>query len=214
MAWCSNYWWHGQRFRWRSHVRGVASLVGSSCGVDSLKGREGVLALQKSCNIPPSHYSIFFIKWNTPHCYRYLIHSMKNLYSKDIDFNNDWKVVTLLIGANDQCKACDGIRYGGGGSAVLFSLFFKGNCSRTHKDADEQLEAVMAQTENALKRIKEGIPKVFVNVVGYGVFFTVYRLNSANLPRCWCWMCRVHGMQLKLLGTVVMLLCPISRWAE
>lgn len=36
---------------------------------------------------------------------RTLVDKMKS--NKDIDFQNDWKVITLFIGGNDLCDFCD-----------------------------------------------------------------------------------------------------------
>eukprot|EP01096_Ripella_sp_DP13-Kostka_P000106 TRINITY_DN1015_c1_g1_i1.p1 TRINITY_DN1015_c1_g1~~TRINITY_DN1015_c1_g1_i1.p1 ORF type:complete len:431 (+),score=203.16 TRINITY_DN1015_c1_g1_i1:85-1293(+) len=36
----------------------------------------------------------------------YLINELKTTYATKIDYNNDWKMATILIGANNMCVAC------------------------------------------------------------------------------------------------------------
>ena len=42
-----------------------------------------------------------------PHQAEWLIQKMKAL--EDVDFENDWKVITLFIGGNDLCARCNNL---------------------------------------------------------------------------------------------------------
>ncbi|PIK37687.1 putative phospholipase B1, membrane-associated [Apostichopus japonicus] len=63
---------------------------------------------------------------------------------KSVDFENDWKVVTIFIGGNDLCAWCDS----------------NGN-ERAHRTP----EAFTAYIEEAIQILYDGMPRVFVNVV-------------------------------------------------
>lgn len=68
----------------------------------------------------------------------YLVSELHN--TSGIDFNNDWKMLTILIGANDLCVCCDG--------------------------RNASTPADWARRYNyTLSLIKERIPRVFVNIV-------------------------------------------------
>jgi len=35
-----------------------------------------------------------------------LVHQLKTIYNETVDFNNDWKLATILLGANNLCGSC------------------------------------------------------------------------------------------------------------
>ncbi|KAF7731256.1 hypothetical protein EC973_000672 [Apophysomyces ossiformis] len=78
------------------------------------------------------------IAMNLDHELDYLIPRMKTI--KGIDFNNDWKLFTINIGSNDQCKACG-----------------------LDKD-DVTVEKYGAYVEAAIERIQREIPRTLVNL--------------------------------------------------
>ena len=69
----------------------------------------------------------------------YLVAEAKKI--KGLDFHNDWKVLTILIGANNLCISCEDGR----------------------KDATP--ECFEAKYRAILERVRNEIPKVFVNAV-------------------------------------------------
>lgn len=58
-----------------------------------------------------------------------------------IDFNNDWKLVNLLIGANNQCRSCQG-------------------------DARNQPPAFLSELRSALQWAQANIPRVLISLNG------------------------------------------------
>jgi len=76
---------------------------------------------------------------NVPDQIVYLVNTLKTQY-KEVDFENDWKLLTLFIGANNLCGACEG-------RAESMPDYF-----------EQHLDQVLAQIQNS-------IPRVFVNLV-------------------------------------------------
>jgi len=70
----------------------------------------------------------------------YLVNQLKTTYAKTVDFDKDWKLLTLFIGANNICGAC------------LNKPESKPKYFETH------LRSVLSQIESS-------IPRVFVNLV-------------------------------------------------
>ena len=70
----------------------------------------------------------------------YLVTQLQTTYKDSVNFNDDWKLLTLFIGANNLCPSCHG-------SAHSPPEFFEAN-----------LKAVLQQVE-------QQIPRVFVNLV-------------------------------------------------
>eukprot|EP01125_Pyxidicula_operculata_P000457 TRINITY_DN10487_c0_g1_i1.p1 TRINITY_DN10487_c0_g1~~TRINITY_DN10487_c0_g1_i1.p1 ORF type:complete len:358 (+),score=63.39 TRINITY_DN10487_c0_g1_i1:42-1115(+) len=86
----------------------------------------------------------------------YLVNTLKTQYSNTIDFENDWKLVTLFIGANNLCEICTG-RYD--------PNWF-----------EQQLVSVVNQ-------VKQSIPKVFMNIVG---IFNISGVYVAGMQSEYC----------------------------
>ena len=71
----------------------------------------------------------------------YLLHRLKSY--PGLDVAQDWKVLTIFIGANDICDSC--------------------NDSKIHSSLDAYDRMVRQQ----LERIRAAVPRVFVNLIGY-----------------------------------------------
>jgi len=69
----------------------------------------------------------------------YVVYTATTTYKNAIDWQNDWKLLTIFIGANNLCISCESNR----GSPKYFQ---------------EQLDAAISQ-------IQKTIPRVFVNVI-------------------------------------------------
>jgi len=82
----------------------------------------------------------------------YLIKELKA--NKNISMENDWKVMTLFIGANDLCASCQFIEKG-------------------FLDPEDFGKHLMA----TMQRVRSSIPKVFVNIVGIFNISQVYNLS-------------------------------------
>lgn len=87
----------------------------------------------------------------TPHELDYLIAQLQA--NPNVDMANDWKVLTLLIGANDLCGVCD--------------------------SAQPWLEPDVFEVgvTNALERVRTTVPRVFVNLVQMFNLSGVYSLS-------------------------------------
>ncbi len=94
----------------------------------------------------------------------------------NIDFENDWKLLTLLIGANDACPLCN----------------FKND---SHITPEQAAEIYSTNIENTLVYIQSTIPKILVNIMPIFNISQVYNisLNSTYcdifhtvLPACFC----------------------------
>jgi len=70
----------------------------------------------------------------------YLVNTMKSEYASSINFEEDWKLLTIFIGANNLCGAC------------------RGDSDSTPEYFEEHLRAVLTQVE-------QQIPRVFVNLI-------------------------------------------------
>jgi len=70
----------------------------------------------------------------------FLVSQLQTVYKGKVDFNNDWKLLTIFIGANNLCSACEG------------------RDSATPKYFGDRLREVLTQ-------IEAKIPRVFVNLV-------------------------------------------------
>ena len=76
-------------------------------------------------------------------------------WDPDVDFENDWKVVTLWIGGNDLCDYCKNDRY--------------------------TPEKYIGNIQEALDILHQEVPKVFVNLVQ---ILDVTRLNAISSLYC------------------------------
>jgi len=77
---------------------------------------------------------------NCPDQVDYLVNTLKTTYAGQVDFYNDWKLLTLFIGANNICGACQG-------RSNSKPAFFG------------------AHLDQVLSQIHASIPRVFVNLV-------------------------------------------------
>lgn len=91
------------------------------------------------------------------HEYDYLVSQLTTI--PGIDMQNDWKVLTLLIGANDLCGVC------------------------TLSDPYSEAAAFQAGVTTVLETIRTNIPRVFVNIVQMFNLSGVYDLSLQN-PYC------------------------------
>ncbi|XP_072170084.1 phospholipase B1, membrane-associated-like [Diadema setosum] len=89
-----------------------------------------------------------------PHQARWLVDKMKA--KAEIDFENDWKVVTLFIGGNDLCDWCDNPYY---------------------YSADNYVNYI----HEALMTLHDEMPRTIVNVVG---ILQVYQVDILRAPIC------------------------------
>eukprot|EP01130_Rhizamoeba_saxonica_P001731 TRINITY_DN1158_c0_g1_i2.p1 TRINITY_DN1158_c0_g1~~TRINITY_DN1158_c0_g1_i2.p1 ORF type:complete len:196 (+),score=21.64 TRINITY_DN1158_c0_g1_i2:244-831(+) len=86
----------------------------------------------------------------------YLVNEMKTTYKDEINFENDWKLLTFFIGANNICVSCKG-RY---------------PPSYFEKELDQ-----------VLSEIEEKIPRVFVNLVS---IFNISGVWNAGQTKEYC----------------------------
>lgn len=93
---------------------------------------------------------------NWPTEYQYLMEQMKA--NPKIDIQNDWKVLTILIGANNLCRACD----------PEFDIF----------DAADNFEDSLRQL---VAKVQATIPKVFVNLVSIFNVSQVFDITEKSL---------------------------------
>jgi len=77
---------------------------------------------------------------DTPPQVAYLVNQLQTTYKTKVDFQNDWKLLTLFIGANNLCGACRN------GSSTLPPFF-------------------ESQLENTLNLIEKSLPRTFVNIM-------------------------------------------------
>lgn len=88
----------------------------------------------------------------------YLVNTLKTEYAKEVDFQNDWKLLTIFIGANNLCSACS-------------------NDTRSSPAYFEQnLRAVLTQ-------VHQQIPRVFVNLVS---IFNISGVWDAGQQSAYC----------------------------
>jgi phospholipase B1 len=91
------------------------------------------------------------------HEFSYLVKQIRE--NQHVDIDNDWKLLTLLIGANDLCLGCTGIF--------------------PHLTADE----FQRHLNETLMEIKKALPRTFVNIVLVGNLSEIYTL-SLQSPYC------------------------------
>ncbi|XP_065188122.1 phospholipase B1, membrane-associated-like [Sycon ciliatum] len=84
---------------------------------------------------------------------------------ESIDFENDWKLVTLWIGANDLCKWCV-----------------------TH-DRESAERAYIMNLRGALDYLQEQVPRVFVNLVTIIDVTVLYELKTPSCRALHLWEC-------------------------
>jgi len=77
---------------------------------------------------------------NVPDQITYLVNTLKTTYASTVNFQDDWKLLTLFIGANNLCGACEGRQ-------ESLPTYF-----------EQHLLQVLTQ-------IQQQIPRVFVNLV-------------------------------------------------
>jgi len=91
----------------------------------------------------------------------YLVSAMQTQYAGVIDFKNDWKLLTLFIGANNLCDACN------------------------PKDNRTQPAFFEDHLRAALKQIHQQIPRVFVNMM---TIFNISGVWDAGMTSWYCEM--------------------------
>jgi phospholipase B1 len=74
-----------------------------------------------------------------------------------VDYQNDWKMINIQIGSNDMCGAC--------------------NSSYINDTTPEKFGSYV---EAAVKRIKDNIPKVLVNLIGTFNVSEVFPLRAGQ----------------------------------
>jgi len=90
----------------------------------------------------------------------YLIPEMKN--NPKIDFNNDWKLLTILIGANDACSLCE---------------------SPNRPSVKEAADKFGLVFDNVINKLQQQVPRLFVNVLPMFNVSGVYYLTR-NVSYC------------------------------
>ncbi len=86
---------------------------------------------------------------------QYLVTTLQTEYSQTVDFENDWKLLTLLIGANDLCVCCDGRQ-------TSIPIVWQSNL------------------RSVLQLIQQSIPRVFVNLVTiFNISGVWYQMNNS-----------------------------------
>jgi hypothetical protein len=88
----------------------------------------------------------------------YIIKQLKTTYNSTVDFNKDWKLLTILIGANNICPSCD---------------------NRTYSQPDyyeNQMQAVLTQ-------VYQNIPRTFVNIV---TMFNISQVWNVSMKSDYC----------------------------
>jgi len=77
---------------------------------------------------------------NTPSQVAYLVNQLQTTYASTVNFKEDWKLLTVFIGANNECGAC-------GYSPESMPGFFE------------------AQLRNTLNLVEQTLPRTFVQLV-------------------------------------------------
>ncbi|CDS07588.1 hypothetical protein LRAMOSA01537 [Lichtheimia ramosa] len=85
----------------------------------------------------------------------YLIRRMKAM--KNVNFSNDWKMITIQIGSNDQCASC-----------------------LSPWKSEVTAEKFGSYVEKAVDRIQKSIPRTIVNLVGSFKVSPVYSLTKGQ----------------------------------
>ncbi|KAF1798760.1 hypothetical protein V8B55DRAFT_1388400 [Mucor lusitanicus] len=91
----------------------------------------------------------------------YLLQELNNPFTSNPNAKNEWKMLNIHIGSNEMCQACD---------SKLTNLTTP--------------EVYAREIENAIQRIKQSIPKVYVNLIGMFKFSVIDRLAKANPQYC------------------------------
>ncbi|KAI7892132.1 uncharacterized protein EV154DRAFT_505727 [Mucor mucedo] len=123
------------------------------------------------CGLPTSFYRPFTdrlngaqsnaIAKNLDYELDYLIPRMKAYYIFSSSFKNDWKMITINIGTNDQCSSCS-----------------------SESEAYTTPEAYGKYVEAAILRIQKEIPKVVVNLLGTFKVSGIFPLSAKNKSYC------------------------------
>jgi len=95
---------------------------------------------------------------NVPAQIDYLVNQLKTTYSKEVNFQDDWKLLTLFIGANNLCGACAG----------------------RQESLPEYFESHLDQV---LAKIKDSLPRTFVNLV---TIFNISGVYYAGMDYYYC----------------------------
>jgi len=85
----------------------------------------------------------------------YIIKQLTTTYNTTVDMENDWKMLTIFIGANDVCGAC-------------------------HDDPDSQPDFYYNKLNDVLQQVYEGIPRTFVNIVTMFNISQVYTISHTS----------------------------------
>ncbi|KAL9539613.1 hypothetical protein MBANPS3_010164 [Mucor bainieri] len=119
-----------------------------------------------SCEFPGSFYRLLLdrlnaaqsnaVAMNLDYELDYLIPRMKS-YAFSTDYENDWKMITIQIGSNDQCASCGGI-------------------IEDHVTAD----AYGNYVEAAIERIRAEIPKVVVSLFASSKVSRIFSLTAGQ----------------------------------
>jgi len=91
----------------------------------------------------------------------YLVDQLQTTYSKTVDFNKDWKLLTIFIGANDVCPSCS--RYDG--------------------DPVKNGDYYETTLRGIINQIYTKIPRVFVNLMPVLKITQVYDISRTS-PYC------------------------------
>lgn len=76
---------------------------------------------------------------------------------RNIDFSNDWKMITIQIGSNDQCASC-----------------------LSPWKSEVTADKFGSYVEKAVQRIQKSIPRTIVNLVGSFKVSPVYSLTKGQ----------------------------------
>jgi len=88
----------------------------------------------------------------------YIAQQLRTTYSKSVDLANDWKILTIFIGANNLCDACK-------------------NHTHSQPDFFEQ------QLRNVLDKVHSQIPRVFVNIM---LLFNISQVWDVMMSSSYC----------------------------
>lgn len=89
---------------------------------------------------------------------QYLVNTLQTEYATTVDFENDWKLLTLLIGANNLCPCCSGEQ-----SSIPANF--------------------QAELKTVLTLIQKSIPRTFVNLV---TIFNISGVWNAGQTSYYC----------------------------
>ena len=99
--------------------------------------------MQLSADPKSKHCLIKFFLYSIPaHSYQieYIVKALQTQYKDSINFEEDWKLMTIFIGANNLCGVCKNETYS---TPEWFEMHLR----------------------NALQLVKKSIPRVFVNLI-------------------------------------------------